>query len=921
MNRWIERALNIHPEDLGRGILLSSCLCLTISAYVIGKVARDALFLAQFEAVRLPYADIASGVLVGFVVIAYLRLGKRVSLYSLLVNSPLFFAVTCAFFWLVAVRSHPTWLYPTFYIWVGIFGVLAPTQVWTLANVLLTTREAKRIFGMVGGGAICGWIFAGYLSRILAKTFGTESLLLAMTFLLASCSVLMAIVSKGGKLLLDASNQSTMGVAGTGQKDFRDSLQSVFASSYLRAIAAVICISSFATTLTGWQFKALAKQFNVQKDALAIFFGDFYFYAGLLSLLFQLFLTTRLLRRFGISRMLFLLPITVLCGSVGLLIGGTVAAALFLKGSDQVLRYSIDRSTIELLYLPLPHYVRVQAKWFIDTVVWRLGDGLAGLVVLIFAAQLHMRPQQISWIAMLLTFGWLVAVYISGKQYVSALKASISQRRFDADRASTLALDRFTVDFLASKTQAADSAEILYALSLFEVERERAAHPVIRGLLNHPSPEVRQKAISILSAAHDESVRPAVERLLKDPDCGVRTEAMLFLVYHDNVDPLRLLAELGDFADFSVRSAVAAYLARPGEAQSIEAARQIMEEMSREAGEQGQRTRIELARLLGELPDNFQSLLCTLFHDPDATVVKEALRSASKLKNMSLAPALLEFLPNREFTAEAAQALAALGDRGVLLLAGCLSNASLPIEMRKAIPPILVLIGTPEATHTLTGNLFETDTSLRFQVISALNKIHQGHPEIELDTQLLETVLAAEILGHYRSYQILEALNTSGCDEKLSRALGESIQQDLERIFRLLGLLYPRLDLHSVYLGLQSKNAVLYDNSLEFLENVLKAQLRGMLVPLLDGKVSAKERAALGERLVRAKVENREQAVVALVSSDDPWLKSCGAYAIGTLGMKSLENELNQCLEHADPLLRETARAAKHRLEALATKS
>src|SRR5262252_4145712 len=200
MNRWIERALNIHPEDLGRGILLSSCLCLTISAYVIGKVARDALFLAQFEAVRLPYADIASGVLVGFVVIAYLRLGKRVSLHSLLVNSPLFFALTCAFFWLVAVRSHPTWLYPTFYIWVGIFGVLAPTQVWTLANVLLTTREAKRIFGMVGGGAICGWIFAGYLSRILAGTFGTESLLLGMALLLACCSLLMGVVWKGEKL-------------------------------------------------------------------------------------------------------------------------------------------------------------------------------------------------------------------------------------------------------------------------------------------------------------------------------------------------------------------------------------------------------------------------------------------------------------------------------------------------------------------------------------------------------------------------------------------------------------------------------------------------------------------------------------------------------------------------------------------------
>ena len=63
MNGWLHRILNIDPEDLVRGLLLSSCLFLVISCYVIGKVARDALFLAHFPAVQLPYADIASGIL------------------------------------------------------------------------------------------------------------------------------------------------------------------------------------------------------------------------------------------------------------------------------------------------------------------------------------------------------------------------------------------------------------------------------------------------------------------------------------------------------------------------------------------------------------------------------------------------------------------------------------------------------------------------------------------------------------------------------------------------------------------------------------------------------------------------------------------------------------------------------------------
>jgi hypothetical protein len=107
------------------------------------------------------------------------------------------------------------------------------------------------------------------------------------------------VTSKAGNITLDLMNDPAS-LTGTGRNDLRDSLRSVFSSSYLRAIAVVICISSFATTLTGWQFKALAKMSSVSQDSLAIFFGNFYFYAGLLALLFQLLLTTRLLRRFGI---------------------------------------------------------------------------------------------------------------------------------------------------------------------------------------------------------------------------------------------------------------------------------------------------------------------------------------------------------------------------------------------------------------------------------------------------------------------------------------------------------------------------------------------------------------------------------------------------------------------------------------------
>src|SRR6266481_3813104 len=254
--RWTEKVLNIQHGERSRGILIWTCLFLIIGSYVTGRIARDALFLARFQAVQLPYADIASAVLVGIVVVGYVRLGQLTSLRNLVVGSQLFFAANCVLFWAVAHYYHPAWLYPAFYVWVGLFGVLAPTQVWTLANYLLTTREAKRIFGMVGGGAILGAIFAGFFSKTVAKAFGTESLLLGMALLLLICTMLMGIAWQGWKSQLVDSGETAAGDKGIGQRDLQGSMRLVLSSPYLRAIAAVICLASFVTTLTGWQFKA-----------------------------------------------------------------------------------------------------------------------------------------------------------------------------------------------------------------------------------------------------------------------------------------------------------------------------------------------------------------------------------------------------------------------------------------------------------------------------------------------------------------------------------------------------------------------------------------------------------------------------------------------------------------------------------------
>jgi hypothetical protein len=56
------------------------------------------------------------------------------------------------------------------------------------------------------------------------------------------------------------------------------------------------------------------------------------------------------------------------------------------------------------------------------------------------------------------------------------------------------------------------------------------------------------------------------------------------------------------------------------------------------------------------------------------------------------------------------------------------------------------------------------------------------------------------------------------------------------------------------------------------------------------------------------------ETVAELIHGGDSWLNSCAADAIGSLGLKSLDRDLDAWQKDPDPLLSETVRQAKLRL-------
>src|SRR4030095_11057152 len=108
----------------------------------------------------------------------------------------LFFSLNIVVLW-YAFRQDPTpRLTALFYVWVNCFGVIAPVHAWSYASSLFDTRQAKRLFGLIGSGASLGAIVGGFLAYVLVQPLGGSiNLLLVLALLIALAAVVVSVAN------------------------------------------------------------------------------------------------------------------------------------------------------------------------------------------------------------------------------------------------------------------------------------------------------------------------------------------------------------------------------------------------------------------------------------------------------------------------------------------------------------------------------------------------------------------------------------------------------------------------------------------------------------------------------------------------------------------------------------------------------
>ena len=403
------------------GALLFTYLFLTVASAVLGKAVRDAIFLDRFTPLQMTGVDLATMAGVVVVVGLQLRLGGRLPVRRVLIVAPLCLAAGDAALWVGLSSLSPEWMVWTVYVWVGVQASIVAPHASVLTGHVLNLRQARLMCGRLGAGAIAGWIGGGLIAQVLATRLGAPSLLLASGLLTLLCPVIVAEVWPSGegtpRVVLRQVRRSGSVPA---------SARLVWRSPHLRSMAALAFISAAVTTIAGLQFKVIASESIHDADHLAALFGQFSFCAGLVALATQLVVTSRVIGRFGLGPALAISPAALAAGSLGVLWSGTLAAAMFMKGSDQVFRYSVDRAATELLYRPLPAREVLEGKTFIDAVMCRCGDAAGAMCVLFAAAVLHLSFRSLGVLTMPLILAWLLSARAAQRAYRARLLDDLS---------------------------------------------------------------------------------------------------------------------------------------------------------------------------------------------------------------------------------------------------------------------------------------------------------------------------------------------------------------------------------------------------------------------------------------------------------------------------------------------------------------
>ena len=564
---------------------------------MIGQSGIEALFFARYGVEKLPQMYLVLGGTMFLATIGFAALLGRVGRGRACLSIPVALAIVVGA-GRVALAADLSWITPVLWVVQGVAYFLVGLSVWGLAGIITDTRQAKRFFPLIGAGGVLGFVVGGLVTKPLASMLGTPNLLLVWIV------TLVLVTAIGAWLLAIAGAGTQPSVHGrVGALDqLRHGLRYVRGSRLMRWLAVASVLFSLLFFSLYLPFSRAATARYPDPDELAGFFGLFFGISTGVAFLIAVFVTNRLLARFGVPTVMLVLPILYVAAFGVLAIQAGFTALAVFRFAQVAWMQGGATSSWEACINTVPADRRDQTRAFLYGGPTQVGTVLAGVVALVgerafSPSTLYVVGLVAAVLATVAMIGVrraypleLVQALREGRPNVFAVDPGVAEP-FGLARADTSAAgvaltaltdpdvrvrrvaahvagDLGTVDAIDALTAAVrdDDAEVR-ATALRSLARGGTAPPpeLLAGRSTDPDPSVRLAVVDVLETLDTGAVEGStvLGALSRDPDPFVRAGAASAMVRSQG-DPDAQAVLVGLAADDDAEARAAAFRAMRG---------------------------------------------------------------------------------------------------------------------------------------------------------------------------------------------------------------------------------------------------------------------------------------------------------------------------------------------------------------------
>jgi len=375
--RGFKALAKVEPYEIKAVVLGFLYFFFLLGSYYILRPVRDAMGIT-YGADELE--DLFTVVFFATFITApiYAFFANRLKLSTLLPWVYGFFAITIVLFYAMFAStdaSSDRMIAAAFYVWISVFNMFITSVFWSFMADLFSRTQAKRLYGIVAAGGSAGAIAGPAITALFVKAVGTNTLLLiSAAGFLATIGIVLLLVREKEKLRVAGDDPQRTSLDHTLAANPFAGFSMLAKSPYLLGIATFILLMTWISTILYVQQQEFIGKAFETREARTQANAIVDLVVNILTIGIQLFGTSRLVSRFGVTTGLILNPILMVFLFIGVALSPILLVLLGAQIIRRVSEYAIARPSREMLFTIVDQESKYKAKNVIDTVVYRFGD-------------------------------------------------------------------------------------------------------------------------------------------------------------------------------------------------------------------------------------------------------------------------------------------------------------------------------------------------------------------------------------------------------------------------------------------------------------------------------------------------------------------------------------------------------------------